>query len=349
MSSTATGSSRRYKPRFFSAALVSFGWWCSCAAAGEPSPDHVFPDGVEVHFLSADEGASAIIDDTADPFFEKLTLLDITLRLGRELQNADLQREQAQFKELVGQSVQEWTPEEEHALLSVLKRAHVKCQAVVPSLIPKKWRFIKTDGRATPASHTRGSCVVLTKAGLAEEVLEKIIIHETFHVYSRLNPKRREQLYRSIGFRHLGDVPLPSSLESKRLTNPDGIDFAWAITVRDARRRELQVIPVTYSRYDALQERITDFFQYVTFGFFEVRREGNSWVVVTDEKGQARAIEPIQGLFEQIGLNTQYILHPDEILADNVALLVLSKAGDESEAVRSPEVLSNIERILNAK
>jgi len=306
------------------AALISFGWWCVCTAAGS-SPDHVFPDGVEVYLLSKDEAASAIIDDTIDPFFSKLTLLDITLRLGHELQSNQLDREQARFRTLVGQSVQDWTPEEKRALLPVLISTHEKCQAVVPSLIPQKWRFIKAHGDATPAPHTRGSCVVLTQSNLAEGVREQAIIHETFHVFSRRNPKTRKQLYRIIGFQHLGSVALPPSVESRRITNPDGIDYAWAITVRNSAGRKLRVIPLTYSRHDALQEGMTEFFDYVTFRFIEVQREGDAWVAVTDKTGEAPVVEPIEGLFEQIGLNSRYIIHPDEILADNVALLTLSK------------------------
>lgn len=321
------------------------------AGADEPKPDYVFPDGVEVYFLSADEGARAIVEDGTGPFFEKLTLLDIELRLGRKLESTNLEREQARFKDFVRSCVLDWTPQERESLLSTLKSAHAKCASVVPSLIPKQWRFIKTNGKEGGAPYTRGLCLVFPQEALDAEVGEKTLIHETFHVYSRANPSMRTQLYRTIGFQRLDEVSLPSSLEAKRLTNPDGADFRYAIDIKDAGRRKLKVVPVVYSKYETIQEGVEGFFSYVTFGLFEVQPRDGSWSVVADDHGQAHAISfgQVRGFFEQIGANTDYIIHPDEILADNVALLVLSRSGDKSARVRSPNILRKIERVLRGK
>lgn len=323
----------------------------ACAAADEANPDYVFPDGVGVYFLSADEAASAIVEDGTGPFFEKLTLLDIELRLGRKLESMNLKREQARFRDFVRRCVLDWTPEERESLLSTLKSVHAKCAAVVPSLIPKKWRFIKTNGKEGGAPYTRGLCLVFPQAALQTEAGEKTVIHETFHVYSRANPRMRARLYRTIGFQHLNEVFLPSSLEAKRLTNPDGADFTYAIDVKDASGRELKVVLVVYSRYETIQEGVEGFFSYVTFGLFEVQPRDGSWAVVANDHGQGQAISlgQVRGFFEQIGRNTDYIIHPDEILADNVALLVLSRSGDESARVRSPDILRKIEGVLRAK
>jgi len=48
--------------------------------------------------------------------------------------------------------------------------------------------------------------------------------------------------------------------------------------------------------------------------------------------------------FEQIGRNTAYIIHPEEILADNFAQL----ATGQEQTVPSPEVQQRIRAALNA-
>ncbi len=49
----------------------------------------------------------------------------------------------------------------------------------------------------------------------------------------------------------------------------------------------------------------------------------------------------ISGFYEQVGRNTGYIIHPEEILADNFALLVLAQKN-----VRSPQILDDMRTIL---
>jgi hypothetical protein len=54
--------------------------------------------------------------------------------------------------------------------------------------------------------------------------------------------------------------------------------------------------------------------------------------------------QAISGFFEQVGRNTQYIIHPEEILADNFALLILGE-----QNVPSPEVLEKMRKVLAGK
>ena len=52
-------------------------------------------------------------------------------------------------------------------------------------------------------------------------------------------------------------------------------------------------------------------------------------------------VQQVSGIFEQVGRNTGYIIHPEEILADNFALLVLREGN-----VPSPSVIGKMEEIL---
>jgi hypothetical protein len=52
----------------------------------------------------------------------------------------------------------------------------------------------------------------------------------------------------------------------------------------------------------------------------------------------------VSGFYEQVGRNTEYIIHPEEILADNFAMLVLA-----DQDVPSPEILKKLQDVLTEK
>jgi hypothetical protein len=52
-------------------------------------------------------------------------------------------------------------------------------------------------------------------------------------------------------------------------------------------------------------------------------------------------IEDITGFFEQVGRNTDYILHPEEIMADNFAFTLIGSKG-----LPNPEIIEKVKKIL---
>jgi hypothetical protein len=51
--------------------------------------------------------------------------------------------------------------------------------------------------------------------------------------------------------------------------------------------------------------------------------------------------EGVEGFFEQIGRNTNYIIHPEETLANNFVHLMTGK-----QDLKNPEILEKIEAML---
>ena len=319
--------------------------------AEDPKPDHVFDDGTAVYFLGKRDGAKAIVEDGIGEFFGELTALDMSVRMGRDLKSEDMEAERGRFKKFVAKNVRKWTRKEKEKLLATVKSAHDMCKKSLPQLVPNAWRFIKTSGDVEGAPHTRGETIVLPAAKLAAGVGEHVLIHEVFHIYSRLHPDKRRELYKAIGFRELPSVAVPQALQRKRITNPDGVDINYAINVTASDGRKIDVVPIVYSRYDKRQNDIDGLFAYVTFGLFEVREVDGRWSVAVDEHGEPLPPLPptVDGFFQQIGRNTHYIIHPDEILADNVALLVTSSSGSVAKSVNTPDLFEKIERIIQAE
>jgi len=46
------------------------------------------------------------------------------------------------------------------------------------------------------------------------------------------------------------------------------------------------------------------------------------------------AVSAVSGFSEQVGRNTGYIIHPEEILADNFALMVTGRSAESPEVLR---------------
>jgi hypothetical protein len=163
---------------------------------------------------------------------------------------------------------------------------------------------------------------------------------------SRANPVLREELYQAIGFAKCAEVAFPAELAPRKLTNPDAPKNDHCIRLQvDGRDR--WAIPILFSnaeRYDV--RRGGRFFNYLTFKLLLVERADDSDAVTPlYDGGQPRMIDAGQasGFFEQVGNNTRYIIHPEEILADNFVILVLGR-----RHVPSPEIVEKMKKVFEA-
>ena len=313
------------------------------------TPDREIPGGIAVELLTAEEAKTAIVD-ASDPFFSKLTLFDISLRLDRDMTALGREKALVEFRTFLQEQVTDWPEEDRDTLLTALPRIAQACRTGCPKILPKRWRFIRTTGRESSHSpYTRGDCIVLPAgtvrryAGKSVEQLGKLIVHETFHVYSRLHPAERDAIYAEIGFRPIAPVQLPESIDQIRLTNPDGPGWEHAVTVRDpATGEECRALLLITSRVPRFRKGLGGVLSVVQWHLYPLTADDPP-VLRLDASGAAVQWFPFStpGFGEAIGRNTAYIIHPDEIIADNVALLAY--AGPK---VASPDLLERIRRHL---
>ena len=106
---------------------------------------------------------------------------------------------------------------------------------------------------------------------------------------------------------------------------------------------ELPTIPILYAdreRYDP--KRGGEFFAYLVFKLMVITNANGNWQPRLVQ-GQPQNLDPqeVQGFFEQVGRNTGYIIHPDEILAENFVLLLNGETN-----VPSPEILEGMRSVL---
>jgi hypothetical protein len=108
--------------------------------------------------------------------------------------------------------------------------------------------------------------------------------------------------------------------------NPDGTDFKYYITLQVAPDKEIKAIPIIYSNAAKFNPKKPDFFNYLKFELFELQNMQRGFIVATKKDGTSTLnMKELPDFQRQIRDNTGYIIHPDEILADNFMFLALAQ------------------------
>lgn len=290
-----------------------------------------------VIFASVEAGRTVLMRH--DDFVSALSPFDRAARM--KTNRAVSEKEYLQF---VGGNVMPWLPEETNKITGVFQSVEKK---VVPWHLPfpPTILLVKTSGREEgDASYTRQNAVILCQRDIrsGKSKLRNLITHELFHILSRSNPSWREKLYHVIGFNPIGTVRLPDDIRERKITDPDGVQYNWLINVTN-QGQALPVIPILFSsslHYDP--EQGGEFFNYLTFKLLAVTNNGTQWGPKM-RNGQPQLLDPsgVQGFFEQIGNNTGYIIHPDEILAENFVLLI-----NGATNLPTPRIVADMKKVF---
>ena len=213
------------------------------------------------------------------------------------------------------------------------------CNGLNKNILPSNVKLIKSKGSyyGGDAFYTRENCIVFPSDRIAlrdTHSMLSVMLHEIFHLYSRAQPDKQAALYNIIGFKQIGDsreLLIDSPLKERILSNPDGPNFAYAIDLTSS-KGDIKCIPIISSTLPKFTKEKGQFFDYLYFDLFEVQKQSDGkWKVLSDSEGQAMVPDDaMPSFFNQIKYNTQYIIHPDEVLADNFMILALSKKDPSS-------------------
>jgi len=297
----------------------------SCQQPPQKEGHHVLCD-YEISSLEAAQ--AAIVQDRKEGYFEKVQALEMAIQM--QLEKATNKRLDLlpHYKEMLQKDVQEFSASEQILLHKTFQSALDRIAAFAPNIKLPKMRLIKTLGSYYGASvyYTRENCIVIPADQLVNSSkLEQTLIHEIFHVYSRYSPKKRKALYAAIGYQQIDSLILSDFLQKRIFYNPDGLDLNYAIRLKDENEQEFLATPIIFSRFGAYKG--IPMLQAMLFQFFELEE--------LPQAGQYRIKSPDLGLeekelnnyWEQIGRNTNYTIHPDEVLADNFTFLAYAASG----------------------
>ncbi len=296
-------------------------------------------DTTTVSFATIEAGQAAL--QTPDRYTKSLSRFDLEsrLRTNDDVTADDLMR-------FAAKQVVAWSDEDRTKLEPIVASVAERI-AKFKLPLPPNILLIQTTGKEEgDAAYTRRHAVILPRryVGFDASQLESIFIHELFHVLSSHNEPLRDSLYAIIGFKPCPEIVLPDSLADFKITNPDGPLLNYYITL-DADGKQQLAVPLLYSpeRFDPQQSR--SFFGYLKFRLLVVERDGDDWSVAS-EAGSPILLDPTQtpSFHQQIGRNTKYIIHPDEVLADNFLYLMTQKPD-----LPNPEIVSKMAELLEAR
>jgi hypothetical protein len=289
--------------------------------------------------LASIEQARAVLE-TRDEFVARLSPFD---RAARLKSGNDVSEDE--YLAFARAAAREWPNDERARLASAFAAIEPRLEELLPEL-DAPILLIKTSGEEEGgAGYTRANAIMLPQALTDERELQRLLAHEIFHVVSRNNPRLKRALYEAIGFAQCGELVLPAALAARKMTNPDAPvnEHCIEVQVDGAKVWAMPILLSRQERYDPAAG--TPFFGYLTLSMLLVERpESGAAPAHAMMRDGAPVLVPfnrVGGLREQIGRNTGYVIHAEEILASNFELLVQG-ASD----VPSPDVLERIRALL---
>ncbi|MEO1658450.1 MAG: hypothetical protein AAFR65_12075 [Pseudomonadota bacterium] len=288
-------------------------------------------DGVVFRFVGPFEGGAALVEE--DDFTANLQPREIALRT-QSLEGASFDHMVPLYKD----DVFAWPADQKAALAAVIEESLPVINQIDQHL-PDEVLLILTGAVVEGGlPHTRRQSIIFAGGGFpvpgvddpGGEMLQALFLHELHHVLSRANSDQHDAYYRLIGFMPCA-LEEPEGLRAVRLTNPDAPTYAHyaPVPVEGADG----VVPFLHTAHSFTKEvpsRLGDVF---SFGLIPVRYANG---VCSPEIGDAAGLlDPINvpGFAELSGGNTDYLIHPEETLADNFVYWAMGRTD-----LPSPEI-----------
>lgn len=316
---------------------VLLGFACCLGAArsadAEQPQSAPLGESTKLVFATQEQGEKKITEQ--DGFIEHLGELEIQLRL----ETAQPVSKDAYVKSLAA-GVKAWKPEE----IEIVEKAAKQVSEALEGYdfpLPKEVLLVRVSTEVEGnAPHCRGSTIVLPDAffGVTTDPA-RILAHELFHVVSSHHPELRDKLYEVIHFTKCNELELPESLQPRRVTNPDAFVNQHVVRI-DIAGKETTVAPVILSQSSEYQPG--GLFANLDFRLMIVE-EANGNFAPKLEGGEPVLLTPREGAdyMQKIGRNTGYIIHPEEVLADNFALMLF-----DPEGARDAWVIEGMRKVL---
>ncbi|MFT5166761.1 MAG: hypothetical protein ACI8P3_001993 [Saprospiraceae bacterium] len=326
----------------------------SCKSAPEQQSGISGIEGFD--FLDSTQAAERIATDQKELFFNYINVLDMSIQLKASFPDStDREIVLAEYKNSLQTTVMGFSKVDLDFIKKALTNIFATSAFDLKKIINKPIALIKVSGihYGEGTYYTRENCIIIPANELQNPIssdFEKVIKHELFHIYSRYHPEKRKALYELIGYKSIGDIrhlQMNQRLRSRILLNPDGINYAYAINLQKE-SKAFQAIPLIIANKEQFDTNQTAFFNYLQFDLYKIQPPFSRLIKVesTIEGESIIHYKEQPEFWTQIGDNTDYIIHPDEVLADNFVLLLNGEASWEELSPRGQELLMAMKRII---
>lgn len=308
-----------FKHQFAAAFLLLLAACAQAQTAPAPTSEHF---GI----ASVAEGAATFSAD--DEFTAVLTPADLSIRVRR------VGATMAELRAVYTEAPRAWSQAERARLEAMFARRAGQLTRL-EHLLPARVLLMKSSGAAdTALPHTRGAMINMGPALPADDsALDSLFFHELFHVLSRHNSARHDEMYALVGFEPC-PLLLPDDVRARTITNPDAPLLLHAAPFGAGGRMLAPVLFAEPALYDAAHPGFSDYFN-LRFLAFERTSAGCAAVMADGAPLAVPPQEAMAALYAAAGRNTDYVLHPEELLADNFAQLMMDRTDAPSPEVQA--------------
>lgn len=293
--------------------------------------------GTVVKLVDGDKAKQLLM--TEDEYTAVLSKFDLQSKTGKT-GDATLK----DYLEYSAKQVVKWEDSEKDNMMNIMASVSKKISALGLKLnMPAEIQIIKSTMKNEGGSegYTRGNYIVLkdSRVGDSNDRMENLFMHELFHVVSRHDRTMSEKVYNTMGFKKTNEVKYPPLIRDLRISNPDAPFNDFYITVNHLDKPvDVMIILFASKPYEG-----GSFFSYLQIGLLVVEHNAESGTVVVNN---ARSpvilkISEVKNFYEQIGKNSDYIIHAEELSADQFVQIL-----NQEKDVPNPEILEAMKNAM---
>lgn len=288
-------------------------------------------------FVFADRETAIRILTADDEYLTSMKPIEIALQIGSPTADKTIEDLKAHY----AANVIDY-PEAEEALMRAMLVTHRKKLEKIEHLLPETVYFIKvTDAVESGIPHTRGNAFV--SPARRPSLSTKLFFHQIFHILSRNHRIKRASLYNIINFRPCYFQP-NEHVDKYTIRNPEApfTEFYVPVEIEDRDTFVMNYLHTTYDGFDPTIERGFD--GHISGDLIEVTVENGVCKPLVKEDGSPVIYkhEDVPDYYEKVGHNTNFDIHPEEIIADNFAFLMM-----DTPDLPDPDILEEIEEWLD--
>lgn len=237
-----------------------------------------------------------------------------------------------------------WSDKDKERISKAMKSLDTEIKKQKYNLeFPKEIIFVKTTQKeeGSAQTYTRMNWIAIGEEVLqssSDEDLKYLVAHELFHLLTRQNSTFKKDMYQVIGFTIIEkEILFPSDLAEMRISNPDisHHDSYGTFTINGQKQYCTMVI-YTDKPYEG-----NTLFDYIKIGlvplngeFIPIQKAGKTLIYTLDDA---------EDFYTQVGKNTSYVIHPEEIMADNFAFTLIGK-----KDLPNMEIIQKTQKVLKA-
>ncbi len=296
--------------------------------------------------LDGEQAKYHITTDRMDSFFERINPNEIGLQMRQNPSKLKKSKEELikQYKDYLKSDVVDFTPSDIEFVDLIFGDLYKSAELQQLSM-PDSLLLIKVAGShyGNSVYYTRENCIIIPENVLIEKdktAFSGVMLHEIFHVFSRYNPAIQKELYKIIGFEAIENLSFEEALAERLIYNPDGLDMNWTISL-EINGEPTLVSPIILSKVNPdFKKGLFPNFEFKLYALEE--SSPGSFIILSDQAGNSTLQQDLamNSYFKQIGTNTGYIIHPDEILADHFMMIM---RGDKVNLNNLPFTDKNLE------